>query len=86
MDDALHEYFDGAATWTRPESTGRSPLDTIIVKRAESEATIDWSAANNIPLDEETFDMLVEDDAVQPLAPAPVILEPEPVAAAASEE
>jgi phosphoenolpyruvate carboxykinase (ATP) len=49
------------ATWTRPESTGRSPLDTIIVKRAESEATIDWSAANNIPLDEETFDMLVED-------------------------
>jgi phosphoenolpyruvate carboxykinase (ATP) len=49
------------ATWTRPESTGRSPLDTIIVKRAESEATIDWSAANNIPVDEETFDMLVED-------------------------
>ncbi|MDH3843313.1 MAG: DNA-directed RNA polymerase subunit beta' [Myxococcales bacterium] len=32
------------------------------------------------------IDMVVEDDAVQPLAPAPVILEPEPVAAAASEE
>ena len=49
------------ATWTRPESTGRSPKDTIIVKRASSEATIDWTAANNIPVDEETFDMLVED-------------------------
>ncbi len=32
------------------------------------------------------IDMVVEDDAVQPLAPAPAILEPEPVAAAASEE
>jgi phosphoenolpyruvate carboxykinase (ATP) len=49
------------ATWTRPESTGRSPLDTIIVKRPASEDTIDWTAANNIPLDEKTFDMLVED-------------------------
>ena len=48
-------------TWTRPESTGRSPLDTIVVKRPESEATIDWSAANNIPVDPETFDMLVDD-------------------------
>ncbi len=49
------------ATWTRPESTGRSPQDTIIVKRPESEATIDWTAANNIPVDPETFDMLVDD-------------------------
>ncbi|UCH28381.1 MAG: hypothetical protein JSV06_08850, partial [Myxococcales bacterium] len=32
------------------------------------------------------IDMTVDDDAVQPLAPTPVILEPEPVAAAASEE
>ena len=32
------------------------------------------------------IDMVVDDDAVKPLAPAPVILEPEPVAAAASEE
>ena len=49
------------STWTRPESTGRSPLDTLIVKRASSAATIDWTAANNVPVDEETFDMLVED-------------------------
>ena len=49
------------ATWTRPESTGRSPKDTIIVKRASSEKSIDWTAANNVPVSEETFDMLVED-------------------------
>ncbi len=48
-------------TWTPPESTGRSPKDTVIVKRAESEASIDWSAANNIPLEPETMDMLLED-------------------------
>ncbi len=55
------------ATWTPPESTGRSPLDTLMVKRPESEATIDWTAANNIPLDPETFDMMV-DDALETLA------------------
>jgi hypothetical protein len=32
------------------------------------------------------IDMVVADDAVKPLAPTPAILEPEPVAAAASEE
>jgi len=55
------------ATWTPPESTGRSPADTLMVKRPESEATIDWTAANNIPLDPETFDMMV-DDALAALA------------------
>jgi phosphoenolpyruvate carboxykinase (ATP) len=49
------------ATWTPPESTGRSPKDTYIVSRPESEATIDWDSPNNIPLAPETFDMLVED-------------------------
>jgi phosphoenolpyruvate carboxykinase (ATP) len=49
------------ATWTRPESTGRSPKDTLIVKHPESADTIDWTAANNIALDPETFDMLVDD-------------------------
>ena len=49
------------ATWTRPESTGRSPKDTLIVKHEASADTIDWTAANNIALDPETFDMLVDD-------------------------
>ncbi|MBU2650695.1 MAG: phosphoenolpyruvate carboxykinase (ATP) [Bacteroidetes bacterium] len=49
------------ATWTPPESTGRSPKDTLIVKRASSEGNIDWTSPNNIPLDEETFDMILDD-------------------------
>ena len=49
------------ATWTPPESTGRSPQDTYIVRRPESEASIDWDSPNNIPMEPETFDMLLED-------------------------
>ncbi len=49
------------ATWTRPESTGRSPLDTLTVKRQGSEENIDWDSPNNIPFDEETFDMVLAD-------------------------
>ncbi|MEA3446446.1 MAG: phosphoenolpyruvate carboxykinase (ATP) [Bacteroidota bacterium] len=46
------------ATWTPTESTGRSPKDTVIVKRKESEDTIDWTSPNNIPITEETFDII----------------------------
>jgi len=49
------------ATWTPVESTGRSPKDTVIVKRKENEDKIDWSSPNNIPIDEETFDMAFGD-------------------------
>jgi len=49
------------ATWTPPESNGRSPKDTVIVKRAENESKIDWDSPNNIPIDEETFDMAMAD-------------------------
>ncbi|MEA2108749.1 MAG: phosphoenolpyruvate carboxykinase (ATP), partial [Pseudomonadota bacterium] len=49
------------ATWTPPESTGRSPKDTVIVKRAVSEGNIDWDSPNNIPIDEETFNRLFAD-------------------------
>lgn len=49
------------ATWTRPESTGRSPEDTLIVKRPSSAGNIDWSSPNCLPVDEETFDMVLED-------------------------
>nr|MBC8382561.1 phosphoenolpyruvate carboxykinase (ATP) [Candidatus Cloacimonadota bacterium] len=48
-------------TWTPIESTGRSPKDTMIVRRPESEADIDWNSPNNIPIDPETFDMILED-------------------------
>ncbi|UCC92132.1 MAG: phosphoenolpyruvate carboxykinase (ATP) [Candidatus Aenigmatarchaeota archaeon] len=49
------------ATQTPPESTGRSPADTYIVKRKESEKNIDWDSPNNNPLDPETFEKLLED-------------------------
>ncbi len=55
------------ATWTPPESTGRSPKDTYIVRHPESADTIDWDSPNNIPLEPETFDMLWE-DALETLA------------------
>ncbi len=37
------------ATWTRIESTGRSPKDTLTVRRPEIEAEIDWDSPNNLP-------------------------------------
>jgi len=48
-------------TWTPVESTGRSPKDTLIVKRPVNENEIDWDSPNNIPVDPETFDMVIED-------------------------
>ncbi|MFH1929916.1 MAG: phosphoenolpyruvate carboxykinase (ATP), partial [Chloroflexota bacterium] len=49
------------ATWTPLESTGRSPKDTYIVRRKESEGNIDWDSPNNIPMQPDTFDMIMED-------------------------
>ena len=49
------------ATWTRPDSTGRSPKDTYIVRRTGSEASIDWKSPNCIPCEPETAEMLLGD-------------------------
>ncbi|MBA7519108.1 Phosphoenolpyruvate carboxykinase (ATP) [subsurface metagenome] len=49
------------AAWTPPESSGRSPKDTYIVKDGESEKNIDWSSPNCIPLKADTFKMLFTD-------------------------
>lgn len=59
--EAIVSESGALATWTPVESTGRSPRDTVVVKRKESEDTIDWNSPNNIPIDEETFDMLFND-------------------------
>ena len=59
--EALISANGNLVTWTPPESTGRSPKDTLIVKRAESENTIDWNSPNCIPLEPKTFDMAFED-------------------------
>ncbi len=62
------------ATWTRVESTGRSPSDTLMVKRPGSAENIDWTSANCIPVPEDTFDMVLE-DILQVYAKAPRIYE-----------
>jgi phosphoenolpyruvate carboxykinase (ATP) len=59
--EAMVARCGALATWTSPESTGRSPKDTLTVRRAESEGNIDWDSPNNIALDPETFDMVFED-------------------------
>jgi phosphoenolpyruvate carboxykinase (ATP) len=67
--EAIPAACGALATWTPPESTGRSPKDTYMVRRPESEATIDWTSPNNITMEPSTFDMLV-DDALAGLAAA----------------
>ncbi len=59
--EAIPLITGALATWTRPESTGRSPLDTLTVRHPESEGNIDWDSPNNIPIDAETFDMVIAD-------------------------
>jgi phosphoenolpyruvate carboxykinase (ATP) len=66
--EALITANGALATWTPPESTGRSPKDTYIVRRAESEQNIDWDSPNNIPMAPDTFDMILG-DALSMLAP-----------------
>jgi phosphoenolpyruvate carboxykinase (ATP) len=68
--EAIVSANGALATWTPTESTGRSPKDTYAVRRRESEANIDWDSPNNIPMEPETFDMIME-DALQVLAARP---------------
>ena len=49
------------ATWTHKDSTGRSPEDTFIVKRPESEKFVDWKSSNNRAIESEVFDMIFND-------------------------
>lgn len=59
--EAMPAKNGALATWTPPESTGRRPKDTYIVKRSSSEENIDWTSPNNIPIHEEVFDMVFSD-------------------------
>jgi len=49
------------ATWTPADSTGRAPMDTMIVRRPDTDGNIDWDSPNNLPIDAEIFDMLWKD-------------------------
>ncbi len=48
-------------TWSPDDSTGRSPQDTMYVKRASVEKNIDWTSANNLACSPELFEMIFED-------------------------
>ena len=56
--EAFASKCGALATLTPAHSTGRSPKDTYIVKRPESEHTIDWDSPNCIPMDPDTFQRL----------------------------
>lgn len=64
--EAITTRSGALAGWTRPESTGRSPKDTVIVRRPESQDTIDWDSPNNLPITPECF-ALIEEDALRML-------------------
>ena len=49
------------AVLTEPESTGRSPKDTYVVKRDEIVDEIDWDSPNNIGLSPEVFEAILND-------------------------
>jgi phosphoenolpyruvate carboxykinase (ATP) len=59
--EAVVSASGALVTWTPPESTGRSPKDTVAVRRPRSEGEIDWDSPNNLPIEASTFDMLLED-------------------------
>ena len=59
--EAIKSANGALATWTPPESTGRSPKDTVIVRRPVSEGNIDWTSPNCLSITEETFNMAWED-------------------------
>jgi len=59
--EAIISQNGALATWTPIESTGRSPKDTVTVKRAESSKNIDWDSPYNIPITEDTFELVFED-------------------------
>jgi phosphoenolpyruvate carboxykinase (ATP) len=70
--EAIASACGALATWTPPESTGRSPKDTYIVRHKETEDTIDWTSPNNIAMAPDTFDMILE-DSLAALADAPCV-------------
>ncbi|MBN1336659.1 MAG: phosphoenolpyruvate carboxykinase (ATP) [Deltaproteobacteria bacterium] len=59
--EAMATANGALATWTPVESTGRSPKDTVFVRRPESEAEIDWDSPNSNAVTPDTFDRILED-------------------------
>ncbi|MEN8222168.1 MAG: phosphoenolpyruvate carboxykinase (ATP) [Acidobacteriota bacterium] len=59
--EALVSRNGALAVITEPESTGRSPKDTYIVKRPEIVDEIDWDSPNSRALSPEVFESILKD-------------------------
>jgi len=57
-----YKHLNGSLlTHTKASCTGRRPTDTYIVRNAESEKNIDWTAPANQEISEEIFQKLLDD-------------------------
>ncbi|MBI5135501.1 phosphoenolpyruvate carboxykinase (ATP) [Candidatus Uhrbacteria bacterium] len=63
--EALVTASGALATWNPANATGRSPKDTYIVKRADSEVTTDWTSPNSNAMAPELFEELLADALAQ---------------------
>lgn len=70
--EAMVSACGALATWTPPHSTGRMPERTMIVRRAASTTTIDWTSPYNLPIDPELFDRALAQAAAVLLAARPL--------------
>ncbi len=59
--DALASPGGALAYWSAPESTGRSPQDTYMVRHGRSETEVDWSSSNCNPMTPALFDTLLDE-------------------------
>ncbi len=59
--DAIVAACGALATWSPEPSTGRRPKDTVIVRRASSEARIDWDSPNNLAIAPSTWDKIFDE-------------------------
>ncbi|MFP4210517.1 MAG: phosphoenolpyruvate carboxykinase (ATP) [Alkalispirochaeta sp.] len=62
--NAIRLESGALVTWTPRDSTGRSPKDTLIVRRSAGEDTIDWTSPYALPVSEDTFDKIFTDTMV----------------------
>ena len=60
-DNAMKIECGALVNWTPEESTGRSPKDTYVVNSPGVRGKIDWNSPTNIPVSEETYDMIFND-------------------------
>ncbi len=56
--EAIQTKTGALATWVGADSTGRSPADTFIVKRPETEKSVDWTCSAGQVMEADVFEEL----------------------------